>query len=266
MKGILFGGCSFTWGQGLYFYSNLPHLYNPTNIHEFLGYKVTPAQIHFKNTIRYPRIVANHFNTFEIVRTENGGSDDETFDFFRKVFTDKNDIISSNFLDRFDYNDFDYIIIQLSGILRNKFNFTINQKSFSGILSVKNHKILEYMKTYNFTFEDCYTQFLQQQFDRLKTELMFYESKGIKSKIVLWFDDLYNHIKDDDFLKNKVVVFNYKDTLIYTIKELQDNYSEMLIVSDPYFKDTKFNDAHPSKLCHNIIANGIISSIQNDII
>ena len=23
MKGILFGGCSFTWGQGLYYYSNL---------------------------------------------------------------------------------------------------------------------------------------------------------------------------------------------------------------------------------------------------
>ena len=22
MKGIIFGGCSFTWGQGLYFYSN----------------------------------------------------------------------------------------------------------------------------------------------------------------------------------------------------------------------------------------------------
>ena len=29
MKGILFGGCSFTWGQGLYFYSNLPNLYEP---------------------------------------------------------------------------------------------------------------------------------------------------------------------------------------------------------------------------------------------
>ena len=48
---------------------------------------------------------------------------------------------------------------------------------------------------------------------------------------------------------------------IETIKELQDNYSEMLIVSDPYFKDIKFNDAHPSKICHQTIANGIIKSI-----
>ena len=29
MKGLLFGGCSFTWGQGLYFYSDLPDLYYP---------------------------------------------------------------------------------------------------------------------------------------------------------------------------------------------------------------------------------------------
>lgn len=32
MKGILFGGCSFTWGQGLYFYSDLPNLYNPSKL------------------------------------------------------------------------------------------------------------------------------------------------------------------------------------------------------------------------------------------
>ena len=60
-------------------------------------------------------------------------------------------------------------------------------------------------------------------------------------------------------------MFNYDNKDILTIKELQDNYSEMLIMSDTYFKDTKFNDAHPSKLCHQIIANGVIKSIENDI-
>ena len=28
-KGMVFAGCSFTWGQGLYYYSNLPTLKEP---------------------------------------------------------------------------------------------------------------------------------------------------------------------------------------------------------------------------------------------
>ena len=140
----------------------------------------------------------------------------------------------------------------------------MNGETISTALSVKNHRILEYMKINNYTFETCYDEFLNQQCNRLKKELLFYESKGIKSKIVLWFDDLFNYIKNDKFLKDKIVMFNYNNKDILTIKELQDNYSEMLIMSDPYFKDTKFNDAHPSKLCHQIIADGIIKSIKED--
>jgi hypothetical protein len=121
------------------------------------------------------------------------------------------------------------------------------------------------MKLSNYTFDDCYDEFLNQQYERLKKELMFYESKGIKSKIVLWFDDLFEHIKNDEFLKDKIVMFKYDNKDILTIKELQDTYPEMLIMSDPYFKHKKFNDAHPSKLCHQTIANGIIKSIENDV-
>jgi hypothetical protein len=275
MKGMLFGGCSFTWGQGLYFYSDLPNLHNPTSIYEFPGHKVTEAQIRFKNTLYYPRLVTNHFNTFEVTKPFNGGSDDESFDFFNHIFNnpneiflpkkEKRDIFTPKALDTFTYDDFDYIIIQLSGVLRNKFYFNKNGETLNTSLSIKNHRILEYMKLNNYTFDDCYDEFLNQQYERLKKELMFYESKGIKSKIVLWFDDLFEHIKNDEFLKDKIVMFKYDNKDILTIKELQDTYPEMLIMSDPYFKHKKFNDAHPSKLCHQTIANGIIKSIENDV-
>jgi hypothetical protein len=273
MKGMLFGGCSFSWGQGLYFYSDLPDLYNPKSIYEFPGHKVTDAQIRFKNTLYYPRLVSNHFNTFEVTKPFNGGSDDETFDFFKHIFDnpkekffpkEKRDIFTSTSVGALTYNDFEYIVIQLSAIFRNEFYFNIGNETLCSLLSIKNHKILEYMKINNYTFEDCCKEFFNQQFNRLKKELMFYESRGIKSKIVLWFDDLLEHIKNDEFLKDKVVIFNYDNKNIYTIKELQDNYPEMLIISDPYFKNTKFNDAHPSKLCHEIISKGIINSIEAD--
>lgn len=264
MKGILFGGCSFTWGQGLYFYSELPNLYNPKNINEFLGHKITKAQIKFKNTLYYPRIVANHFNTFEVVKDLNGGCEDDTFDFFNSIFETKTDIISSN-SNKYIYDDFDYIVIQLSSIIRNKFYYNINGKEFSTLFMDNNRNILQYMQINNYTFDDCWNQFLDQQFIRLKNELIFYESKGIKIKIILWFDDLLERIQKDIFFNNKLVTLNYDNKTFNTFLELGDSYDEMYIITDPYFKDKKFNDWHPSKLFHQIIADGVIKSIQNDI-
>lgn len=275
MKGILFGGCSFTWGQGLYFYSDLPNLYNPKNIYEFPGHKVTEAQIRFKNTLYYPRLIANHFNTFEVVKPFNGGSDDESFDFFKHVFDvpnvkffpkrEKRDIFTPKALDKFTYDDFDYIVIQLSAILRNEFYFNIGNQTFTSLFSAKNHRILEYMKINNYTFDDCYEQFLDQQFNRLKTELMFYESKGIKIKIILWFNDLLSRIQNDIFFKDKIITLNYDNKVFDNVLELGDSYDEMYIITDPYFKGKKFNDYHPSKLLHQLIAEGVIRSIEFDI-
>ena len=113
MKGMLFGGCSYTWGQGLYFYSDLPDLYNPKNIHEFLGHKVTNAQIEFKNTIRYARLVSNHFNTFEIVKIDNGGSDDETFNFFRYIFRNTKEVTFDEKYTKFK-KYYDYVTMYLT--------------------------------------------------------------------------------------------------------------------------------------------------------
>lgn len=262
MRGILFGGCSFTWGQGLYFYSNLPNIYNPNGIYDFQSHKVTTAQLKFKDTIRFPRLVANHFNTFEVVKEKNGGCEDTTFDFFDSIFENKKNIVSTN-NDKYTYDDFDYIVIQLSSIIRNKFYFKINNVEFGNLIVEDSKNILKYIQVNNYTFDDCYEQLLEQQFQRLKKELMFYESKGIKIKIILWFDDLLERIQNDTFFNDKLVTLNYDNKTFNTVLELGDSYEEMYIITDPYFKDKKFNDYHPSKLLHQIIANGVIKSIEN---
>lgn len=261
---MLFGGCSFTWGQGLYFYSDLPNLYNPTSIYKFPGHKVTSAQLKFKNTLYYPRLVANHFNTFEVVKDLNGGCEDETFDFFNQIFKSEKNIVSSN-NNNYTYGDFDYIVVQLSAILRNKFNFSINGKQFSSLFDTDNNDVLEYMRLNNYTFDDCYEQFVNQQYERLKSELIFYENKGIKIKIMLWFDDLLNHIQNDNFFKDKLITLNYDNKIFNTVLELGDSYNEMYIITDPHFTNKKFNDYHPSKLLHRIIADGVIQSIESDL-
>ena len=72
-KGMVFAGCSFTWGQGLYYYSNLSTLREPLPDH-YDSSLVTSSHIEYMRTIRYPRLVSNYFNTFEYVHPNNGGS------------------------------------------------------------------------------------------------------------------------------------------------------------------------------------------------
>ena len=66
MKGLIFAGCSFTWGQGLYYYSGLDTLVEPAP-DCYDAKLVTDAHKKYMETLRYPRLVANHFKTFEIV-------------------------------------------------------------------------------------------------------------------------------------------------------------------------------------------------------
>ena len=63
-KGIVFAGCSFTWGQGLYYYSKMETLKEPAP-EQYEHKLVTDAHKRFMATLRFPRLVANHFKTFE---------------------------------------------------------------------------------------------------------------------------------------------------------------------------------------------------------
>ena len=87
-KGIVFAGCSFTWGQGLYYYSKMSTVKEPAP-EQYEHKLVTDAHKRFMATLRFPRLVANHFNTFESFKISNGGSEDETFDFFHTIFNFK---------------------------------------------------------------------------------------------------------------------------------------------------------------------------------
>ena len=271
MKGLLFGGCSFTWGQGLYFYSELPNLYNPPP-YEYHGDKITDSHKKFMETIRFPRLVANHFNTFEVFKNVNGGSEDETFEFFDNIFNDpnRNKLYDHISYDRYTYNDFNYIIIQLSQLFRNKFYFEIDgEKFWSNVPPNANwgsyENLLRWMEKNNYTFDDWKNQLIDSQYLRLVKEIKFYEEKGIKVKLLTWEDDLLNRIKNDEFLNSRFIQLHYNDEIFDTIQQLQQQHKDMYIEHDPYFNGYVYNDHHPSKKCHRVIADNIIRVIEKEI-
>jgi hypothetical protein len=277
IKGLLFGGCSFTWGQGLYHYSNLSHLAASSEKCSFNSKGITEAMIRHKNSIRFPRLVANQLNTFEVCKDDvgklhgNGGSKDETFDFFDYLF---------NVERKFSYDDFSHIIIQLSNPYRNYFEFELdglmyktkilNTHLYNGIDDddVGGEEFEKYCALNNYTIDDIQELHLKKQYKRLKERVIFYNKKGIEVRIVCWFGDVIFSEKDDNFFNDKVVKLKYKNKEFVTIMSLMQSDGEMVIEDD--FKKNKnliVLDRHPSKLCHQIIANSIINNLtQKDLI
>ena len=274
MKGLLFGGCSFTWGQGLYFYSDLPKLKYPLNEFTYKREELTDAHLRFKDIHRFPRLVANHFNTFEIVKGQNGGGEDETFDFFKTAFSsDKNN--TPHFTsDRFDYEDIEYIIIQTSQIWRNKYHFVLNGVEEHAMISISNNhhgynwdKLLEWLIQNNKTVEEIIDEHLKIQYNRFLNEVKFYEDKGIKVRFLCWEKDLYELVKNNPYLMSRFIVLKYKDKYYNTIREMHDNNEHLKIKFDTDFFGSNIpDDHHPSMECHKVIAESIISNLEKKLI
>lgn len=262
-KGIVFAGCSFTWGQGLYYYSNMstliepaPDAYNPAI--------VTDAHKRFGATLRYPRLVANYFKTFEVVSKQNGGCEDTSIAFLQKVFgrLDAHTHLSD---DNFSYSEIDYIILQTSQIVRNEFIFEYENKKWKFLPweELESKMFYNWLAENNINFDDWAKMHYTNVYNKLKSELEFYESKGIKVFILCWEEDYLKHFGDDKWLIDRLIPMFYNGVDYVTIRNLMDTHKYLHINSDyDYFEDPP-KDHHPSKLCHEIIAKNVIEKIEN---
>lgn len=260
MKGILFGGCSFTWGHGLWHYSDL----------EYTGYPkievndITDAHIKFKDTLAYPTLIANHFNTFAIQKQVTGGSEDITFNFFDTIF---HRLVTEGFYttERYSYDEIEMIVIQLSQVHRNRFYFTLdgnveNSILWNGVNGYNHEKFQRWSSINNLDIDQCIDIHIDNQLARLENRFKFYESLGIKIKLIVW-DSLYmSKLKQNDYLMDHLILLMDKYD---NINHLMSREKNMAISNDFEHFVVPPTDEHPSKLCHRVIANSIIKSINN---
>jgi hypothetical protein len=100
-------------------------------------------------------------------------------------------------------------------------------------------------------------------FDDIKNFFIFYEEKGIKTRILSWQNDLVPYILKDDFMNERHIKLNYSTERYNSIEDLMNNVQNMSISNDYFTFSNPINDTHPSKLCHKTIANSIITNIKN---
>jgi hypothetical protein len=257
MNGIVFAGDSFTWGQGLYYYSKLPNLKIPKTGH-YIDTYVTPSHRKFKDTKRFARLVANEFETFELVKVGNGGSDYESLEFIDDIFKK----------DGYKYEDISHVIFQTTQFMRSAFEMEIdgelNQLHFNHSI-MKMHNMhdffIKWLNENNYTLDDYERLHIQQIFDKIKNKFKELELNGIKCKIICWTLEYIDLIKNDEYMFDRFIPITYNNKNIDCFETFMEDYPEMMIKNDSYFKES-VGDGHLSLNAHKIIANSIINNIK----
>jgi len=290
MNGILFAGCSFTWGQGLYYYSDLKRI--PTMKEWSFDYSLmTDALIGFKDTIRYPRLVANHFKTFEVCRDTNGGSDEDSLQFIKMAF-DIKDRKKGSFgyltYKRFKFEDISYVIFQTTQPYRSSFKFTHKNETYhmwpnpertemvricklndAGVYDEINNPLdifSDYLNETNVGVNDWLKQHIDYVYNNIKQTLMLLEENGVKTKVLNWEYDYIDMMLNDDFFKDRYVYLEHGGEKYNCISELFRKVPNTIISKDyAFFGSNPPNDYHPSMFCQKIISDSIIKSIESNL-
>jgi len=266
MKGLIFAGCSFTWGQGLYYYSGLNTLVEPEP-DCYDASLITDAHKRYMETLRYPRIVANHFNTFELVSKQNGGSEESSIDFINSAFGigEKFGFLTDQ---EFSFSEIEYVIIQTSQPNRNGFYFQYEGEEHKFLIHEKSSKGKFYewlIEERKLTIDEWFEEHKETYIEKIKRLMKFLESNGIKTKILCWENDYLNLIRSDIFMYNRFIPLEYRGDQFSSIRDLMSKHSHLTINSDyDNFQDPP-KDHHPSKECHQVLAESVIKSIESDL-
>jgi hypothetical protein len=277
MKGILFLGDSFTWGEGLHMYSDLPDIKFNEQGHDGINY--TPAHVKFIEANRFARKVANHFNTFELTRSSNGGSNNMMFEFIDKLpeqYKKHNmtAIGSDNVARSVEYRleDFDYIVLQLTDMFRDDVEF--EYKGTIGYCNIRLSESAEYFKFIHYLkdkFNNNINKFIQYYSEKLINNIIekfkLYESKGIKRCFIhTWQNESIPFFQNNPYLNERWITYQVEDKVYNSIWDLQRNkeLKNMSIKNDAFFlkKQILVYNEHTSLEAHNIQATAIIKKIK----
>ena len=258
-KGIIFAGCSFTWGQGLHFYSESESLKYPVLGNSFQINHLTNYHLKFIESKRFPRLVSDSLKTVEFVNDRNGGQDKKTIDYwFNSIGTH----IHSPF------TDYSHLIFQFTEPIRSDFTFELEGTEYtvspghSGNINYVEFK--KWLEVNEISFESWYRTHIEQIVSYVKEKLVHFETNGIETYVMSWPEEYLFYLKNDSFFSERLISFEYRYVKFESLESLLC-IPEMKISTDQKNLKQKVYDDHPSLSCHQIIAESIIKKLtKND--
>ena len=297
-KGIIFAGCSFTWGQGLWYYMNSSTVQEDTKY----GYTahLQQAQHHaFKESVRFPRLVARHFNTFELVHPQNGGANHQIIKYWTTALKtptikDTVPIRGHNFdytsrslddmdirtiekdhpdmVDRpmpVDVSDISHLVFQITEWTRELDTLVYKGKHIDLTVSQTWEAnqpyrpiLLEKIEKENSNLGDYNNRLISKSIKNIKEFLQGLEEQGVKTSILSWPSEYLPYINIDPWLMERLIALDYNSNRYDCISELIKYNPELAIETDfENFKEPP-PDGHPSLKCHRVIADNVIKFLE----
>ena len=241
MGNIVFGGCSYTWGQSLWYHANFQNDNHPKD-GMFYENMVCPECEQYMIENRFATQVANHFGKESKVKAKNGGSNMEALKFCEESVD----------------NNTELIIIQTTHLGRD-FGFTINQQ-----IEAFENFVLK-MESKNIPVRFIHWMFIDmtlEEYELVKDDKWFggyfrenrFYSKIIRDRTILL---------DGDFNFWKWTELGSAGR--YYKKEKFLEIEKRTIVGFFGHPETaKYRDSHFSIFGHNVVANSIINYIKEN--
>ncbi len=281
-KSIIAVGDSFTFGEGLQYFSNLPSVIFP-DTHYYDPKYINATQHKFIEKNRYIQQVADTIGTTAITRSRNGGSHRQIEDYLEMILPINNlkkyelQDIMEHYKYEIDLNlrettarldEISHVIIQTTNPMRDDFEFERNGNKYN----TKNFKqdrekcpifkefmeyAIENFAGYNGLEEYVFKLFLDRITDRCK----IYEAAGIKIMLLLWQNENNKVALEHEYFKDKIVKIYYGGNEYTSIREWQLKNPKFFIKNSFRHIQKCKNDDHPTLEGHSVIAESIIKQL-----
>ena len=254
MKKIIFAGCSFTYGHGLWQYTKEIGL--PTD-DRVIHYNEFPESLHFMENNRFARLVSNHFGMKEILKPTTSGCDEVSIYFIRELFGLKQPKRWTE--DELNYDEVSHLIFQTSfldrcGLLENGKRIQVSDFEEYSLNPRNNTSELglfwEKMKLY--------------YYNEIRNLFEFLEEKNIKCYMIAMDNDYQDLIENDEFIKERFIQIDYDRKTFNNFRSLWEYNPKLSICNDTDFFETPPKDLHPTLEWHKVIANSIIKKLESD--
>lgn len=267
-KGMVFAGCSFTWGQGLYYYSGMDTLQEPPPNH-YKHELVSLAHERFMESVRFPRLVANHFKSFELCQPFNGGASYSIHEWWNKSFLPKDNPTKNkaNFdytIPTYNYSEVSHVFYQFTQWHRAQSNFRPDGHPITHCDAWQSVGFNDWLTTQGITLNEYERRSRKKEIEDVKEFLMNFSDRGIKVYVMSWPTDIVTDILEDPWLSSKFIKFDYKGHEYSNIEEMMNTYPELTIVHDSEHFDQCPLDHHPSLALHQVIADSIIEHLEKE--
>jgi hypothetical protein len=264
MDGVVWcRGCSFSFGEGLQYFSNLPSVVIP-KVHEFDYFELRHSQYRFIQNNRYSKLLADKLSTIDVNTSSNGGTNNDIYNALFELYNTKNEAKQ----DRMAYQsetfvplcDVDVIVIQFTNIFRDIIKLDGITYPLQNMAPTFDEYVEMFIKK-NMTLEEFCERVAQQVLDKFKVLLQKIEvaNPNIKIRVISWENDIDSVMRNDEYYKDKVVTFEYKDKIFKTLRDMIYSYSKLTIAETfyPMCKD----DQHMNLEGHSLIAESIYKTI-----